>query len=82
MKKETLDMVRQIIDRMNGWSKILVVMIPTVVIGLVGYGELKKEVENKASAIEVARIDERLKFIQDDVKEIKESIKQLNNKTK
>jgi hypothetical protein len=53
VKKENIDMVKGLIDRLNGWSKILVVIIPILIGGLIGYGKLQGSVsdleKNKAN---------------------------------
>ena len=76
MKKETVDMVKQIIDRMNGWSKILVVMIPLTFAGLIGYGNLQSEVSNKASAERVGILETTVSRNYEIIKELKISAEQ------
>lgn len=74
-------MVKEAINRLNGWNKILAIMIPLSVAGLIGYGKLQDKVDNleqnKASKEQVARIEENLNTVKDDLKEIKSDIKKL-----
>jgi len=73
-----------IIKQLNGWSKLLIILIPIVIGGLIGYGKLQKNVEHidatKASVEQVARIDERLKNIEKNIDEIKRDIREIIKK--
>jgi hypothetical protein len=46
VKKENIDMVKGLIDRLNGWSKILVTALILSVGGLIGYGSLLSDVKS------------------------------------
>jgi hypothetical protein len=78
MKQETYDMVKEAINRLNGWSKILVVIIPILIGGLIGYGKLQSEVSNKVDKERVAILETTVGRNTEIIKELKSALEKNN----
>ena len=74
--------MKELIKRLNGWSKILVAMIPMLVGGLIGYGKLQGNVssikENMAGKERVAILETTVARNSEIIRELK-ALAEKNN---